>query len=269
MRNKNALQNAQNGKRGTGAYMKKVWCLFEQSGTFKNEFKKFGFEAYDVDILNDFKQTDFEIDLFANIAAAAKGEKSLFDKIHADDLVFAFFPCTKFTEKHYMNARGDSFFLKHFDDLRKLEYSRKAIDDTHHNYTLICQLFEIALKKGFKMVVENPDAQPHFLKDFFPFKPTITIKNRAVYGDYYKKPTNFWFVNFKPSYNFIFENCEQEAKPVMSKKKIGFSGLDSKRAKEAQVHRSLISPMFANRFIREYILTEKELEDYTKGNYGD
>ena len=40
-------------------------------------------------------------------------------------------------------------------------------------------------------------------------------------------------------------------------------------SKEAQVLRSLISPMFANRFIREYILTEKELEDYTKGNYGD
>ena len=96
----------------------KIWCLFEQSGTFKNEFKKFGFEAYDVDILNDFKQTDFEFDLFANIAAAASGEKSLFDNIHADDLVFAFFPCTKFTEKHYMNARGDNFFLKNYTPLQ-------------------------------------------------------------------------------------------------------------------------------------------------------
>ena len=244
----------------------KIWCLFEQSGTFKNEFKKFGFEAYDVDILNDFKQTDFEIDLFANIAAAASGEKSLFDEIHADDLVFAFFPCTKFTEKHYMNARGDSFFLKHFDNLRKLEYSRKAIDDTHHNYTLICQLFEIALKKGFKMVVENPDAQPHFLKDFFPFKPTITIKNRAVYGDYYKKPTNFWFVNFKPSYNFIFENCENFEPKIVAPKncKIKFSGADSKKAKGQQVERSLISPQFANRFIREFILSADELENYNE-----
>ena len=40
--------------------MRKVWCLFEQSGTFKNEFKKFGFEAYDVDILNDLTQKELE-----------------------------------------------------------------------------------------------------------------------------------------------------------------------------------------------------------------
>lgn len=31
----------------------KVHCFFEQSGTFKNEFKKLGHEAYDYDILND------------------------------------------------------------------------------------------------------------------------------------------------------------------------------------------------------------------------
>ena len=241
--------------------MRKVWCLFEQSGTFKNEFKKFGFEAYDVDILNDFKQTDFEIDLFANIAAAASGEKSLFDKIHADDLVFAFFPCTKFTEKHYMNAKCENFFLKNYTALQRLEYSRKAIDDTHHNYTLICQLFEIALKKGFKMVVENPDASSHFLKDFFPFKPTITIKNRAVYGDFYKKPTNFWFVNFKPSYNFIFENCERKAKSVHNRHTLKYN---SSKIHANQVEKSLISPQFANRFIREFILSADELENYKK-----
>jgi hypothetical protein len=27
-----------------------VHCLFEQSGTFKNEFKKLGYEAYDYDM---------------------------------------------------------------------------------------------------------------------------------------------------------------------------------------------------------------------------
>lgn len=45
----------------------KAHCLFEQSGTFKNEFKKLGIEAYDYDILNDYGQTDHIIDLFAEI----------------------------------------------------------------------------------------------------------------------------------------------------------------------------------------------------------
>ncbi len=45
-------------------------CLFEQSGTFKNEFKKLGYEAYDYDILNDFGETDYQCDLFNEIEKA-------------------------------------------------------------------------------------------------------------------------------------------------------------------------------------------------------
>ena len=41
--------------------------LFEQSGTFKNVLKENGEEAYDYDILNDFSETDYQIDLFSEI----------------------------------------------------------------------------------------------------------------------------------------------------------------------------------------------------------
>lgn len=47
-------------------------CLFEQSGTFKNEFKKLGIEAYDYDILNDYGETDYQTDLFAEIRGGTK-----------------------------------------------------------------------------------------------------------------------------------------------------------------------------------------------------
>jgi len=46
---------------------KKVHCLFEQSGTFKNQFKELGIDAEDYDILNDFGQTDHVIDLYQEI----------------------------------------------------------------------------------------------------------------------------------------------------------------------------------------------------------
>lgn len=45
----------------------KVHCLFEQSGTFKNEFRKLGINAYDYDIQNEFNQTYYVIDLFKEI----------------------------------------------------------------------------------------------------------------------------------------------------------------------------------------------------------
>ena len=48
-------------------------CLFEQSGTFKNEFRKLGIEAYDYDILDDFGETDYKIDLFSEIEQAYEG----------------------------------------------------------------------------------------------------------------------------------------------------------------------------------------------------
>lgn len=47
-------------------------CLFEQSGTFKNEFKKLGIESYDYDIQNEFGETDYIVDLFAEIRGGTK-----------------------------------------------------------------------------------------------------------------------------------------------------------------------------------------------------
>ena len=50
----------------------KVFCLFEQSGTFKNEFRKLGYEADDYDIRNDFGQTDHIIDLYEEIRGGVR-----------------------------------------------------------------------------------------------------------------------------------------------------------------------------------------------------
>ena len=51
----------------------KVHCLFEQSGTFKNEFIKLGIPAEDYDIQNNFGETDHVIDLFGEIEKAYEG----------------------------------------------------------------------------------------------------------------------------------------------------------------------------------------------------
>lgn len=51
----------------------KAHLMFEQSGTFKNEFIKLGIEAYDYDNLNDFNQTDYQKDLFKEIDSAYGG----------------------------------------------------------------------------------------------------------------------------------------------------------------------------------------------------
>lgn len=54
----------------------KVHCLFEQSGTFKNEFKKLGIEAFDYDIQNEFGETDYIVDLFSQIGGRTMSSRA-------------------------------------------------------------------------------------------------------------------------------------------------------------------------------------------------
>lgn len=131
--------------------IRKVHCLFEQSGTFKNAFKNLGVDAEDYDILNEFGETDNVVDLFGEIDKAYAGEPSLFDNIGDCDLVFAFFPCTRFEAKIPLAFRGELFQQKNWNDIQKLEYSMKLHDELNRLYILISKLFSVCLRGG----VEN------------------------------------------------------------------------------------------------------------------
>lgn len=54
----------------------KAHLFFEQSGTFKREFRKLGIEAYDYDIQNQYGETDYIIDLFAEFGKAFDGGRA-------------------------------------------------------------------------------------------------------------------------------------------------------------------------------------------------
>ena len=128
--------------------IRKVHCLFEQSGTFKNEFRKLGIDAEDYDILNDFGETDHVVDLFGEIDKAYDGKPSLFDGIGECDLVFAFFPCTRFEAKVPLCFRGQLPQYKNYSDEQKLAYSMNLHNELNNLYTLICKLFTICLRGG-------------------------------------------------------------------------------------------------------------------------
>ena len=96
-------------------------CLFEQSGHFKNEFKKLGFEAYDYDLLNDFGETDVIIDLYEQIEKAYNNERSIFDDFSPiNSLLIAFFPCIRFENQILLWFRGDCYCQRTWDDLKNL-----------------------------------------------------------------------------------------------------------------------------------------------------
>lgn len=223
-------------------------CFFEQSGTFKNEFKKLGHHAEDYDILNDFNETDHVIDLFKEIQVAydnlnnvRERERTIFDSINPDqDQIIAFFPCVRFEVQIIMGFRGEMAQMKNWDDETKLEYDLKLHEELHYMYNLITKLALVCLKKKIPLIIENPYTTQHYLTRYWALKPAFIDEDRRETGDYYQKPTQYWFIGRKPSNNFIFESADYKVtKRVIYEKK---------------VDRSMIAPEYANRFIREYVL---------------
>lgn len=124
----------------------KVYCFFEQSGTFKNEFIKLGIPAEDYDIQNNFGETDHVEDLF------------------------------------------------------------KAIEVIDHN--------------------------------------------RQLRGDFFKKPTQYWFVNCSPTYGCTEQKTDKK-KTIMGSRGASKAGLCSEE-------RSMISPDYARNFICDFIIGREQ-----------
>lgn len=100
------------------------------------------------------------------------------------------------------------------------------------------------------MIIENPYTQPHYLTTYWCIKPSLIDKDRTQNGDYYKKPTQYWFINCKPKNNLVFEPLEEVQIRNIARVK-------STDKTSRKTERSLMHPQYADRFIRQYILDEK------------
>lgn len=113
-------------------------------------------------------------------------------------------------------------------------------------YRLISKMVIVCLRKRLRLVIENPKSIPHHLTDYWCLKPAIIDKDRTKNGDYYKKPTQYWFINCKPKDNLVFEPLDY----VETKR------IDYINGSDRQTQRSMIHPQYANRFIRQYLIDE-------------
>ena len=228
----------------------RVFCLFEQSGTWKNEFIKLGIPAEDFDIQNSFGETTHICDLFAEIRGGYDGEPSIFDKITPDDLIIAFFPCTRFEAQILLSFWGKQNQDKGLSDIEKLERDLALHKELSTNYELITKLAIVVLKKNLRMIFENPYTTQHYLTRYWCIEPSVIDNDRTERGDYFKKPTQYWFFNCNPENNFIFEPINLNAIGSMwgkcNTKELGTS--------DRTTIRSMMHPDYANRFIREFIL---------------
>lgn len=262
----------------------KVHCFFEQSGTFKNEFIKLGIPAEDYDIQNNFGETDHQEDLFKAIEDAYEGRPSLFDSMvggEDGDLIIAFFPCIKFcsvmeqiqhedfydaSQKKCKNFGTPEYYTRKWATLRRYSQERFYYYDLALKMTAVCQI------RGIRMIMENPWHPTNFTNHFWFMRTSVIDKDRTRRGDYFRKPTAYWYVNCKPTHGLSYQPTPQseirkitagsgaaktkaELKDKVEKGKLDKMYLDHKSASGlCDEDRSMISPNYARNFICDFIL---------------
>lgn len=230
----------------------KVHCFFEQSGTFKNEFIKLGIPAEDYDIQDNFGQTDHQIDLFAEIEKGYGGGQSIFDSITPDDLIMAFFPCIYFT-----GSTNPCYFTIENTNYRKMTLAEKfaamieRADNRNYFYKLLLMMCGVVLMRDFRMVIENPFSSLHYLHNNFLKEPTIIDNDRRRRGDYFSKPTGYWFFGCEPTFGMSYQKPQKEL--------IVFKARSASRAGLCSEERSMISPDYARNFICDFILGKPQV----------
>ncbi len=229
----------------------KVYCFFEQSGTFKNEFRKLGYDAQDFDIQDEFGQTDHVMDLFTEIEKSYDGEASVFDNITPNDLIMAFFPCLYFCDAKTLFFRGEHIAQKSWSLEKIMRYNIMQSKERDRYFDLLMKLVCVSTIKSIRIIIENPynTSGMTYLENNF-IKPTIVDRNRMMRGDYYIKPTAYWFINCEPT-NGRSIQMNKEKRVIMKARGASHAGICS-------TERSAISPDYARNFIYDFILGKEQ-----------
>lgn len=175
-----------------------------------------------------------------------RGGASIFDSISKDDFIMAFFPCIYFS---CMSQMDMSFTARNYQKLSWKEKTDAILERSHNReyfFSLITKLFSLCYMKGLRLVVENPWSFQTFLKSGFIQAPTFIDEDRTLRGDYYIKPTAYWFVNCEPTKGRSYQK-NKPTKNILNAKKGAKAGLCSEE-------RSMISPDYARNFICDFIL---------------
>ena len=129
-------------------------------------------------------------------------------------------------------------------------------------YRLLIKLYAVCLIRGIRLIIENPYSPTHYLQNQNFLAPqTMIDRDRSARGDWFKKPTAYWFVNCEPLKGHFTEQRDKEVRRIE----------DCRGGKEAGIcseERSMISPDYARNFICDFLLGREQPEiDRTLFNF--
>lgn len=163
----------------------------------------------------------------------------------------AFFPCIYFTG--YTNPRYftlENFNYKSLNLEEKLDKMLERAKNREYFYELIIKMTGVCLRRNLRLVIENPFSPLHFLSNNFFKNPDIIDNDRTLRGDFFRKPTGYWFFNCSPTYGLTIQKDKQIKQIRDCKSGVG-AGICSEE-------RSMISSDYARNFICDFILGKKQ-----------
>lgn len=118
------------------------------------------------------------------------------------------------------------------------------------------------------MIMENPWGEANYTNYFWFNKPSIIDRNRRLRGDYFIKPTAYWFIGCTPTNGQTLESVNPKdykatgigawrKKPCNYAKEKTAKG--STKAGLCSEERSMISPDYARNFICDFIIGKEQI----------
>lgn len=123
-------------------------------------------------------------------------------------------------------------------------------DKRNEFFKLINKMVAVCMIKDIRIIIENPFSELHYLHNNFLKEPSIIDKDRRRRGDYFTKPTGYWFFNCEPTHGCSYQKPKKEL-TIMESKSACQQGLCSEE-------RSIISPDYARNFIHDFILGKEQ-----------
>lgn len=164
----------------------------------------------------------------------------------------AFFPCIYFDCLSQMNFGWYAQNYKRLSTKEKTDAILTRSSNREKFFRIAVKMFSVCEQRNIRIVMENPWAMQTFLKSNFIFPPKLIDNDRSLRGDFYKKPTAYWFMNCNPTHGCTIQKSHKPKRIVDQKHERG-GGVCSEV-------RSMISPDYARNFICDFILGKEQPE---------
>jgi hypothetical protein len=136
---------------------------------------------------------------------------------------------------------------------QKFDYMIEKNSRRAYMFGLLYKLCGVAMIRGIRLIFENPWAMNTYLKqNVFLKEPSLVDNDRTRRGDYYTKPTAYWYFNCEPTYGASLQQPKELRGAIVHKKPSGQAGLCSEE-------RSMISPDYARNFICDFIIGKEQI----------